>query len=216
VKDALSEQGEGRTNWRRFAIAAVIPGAVAGALVAGVASGALAASFSVSGTQFKLSADQLVGQGFTQYSGVLGTEAGKTDPHANIPAAMSGIKSAKIYNLCQTVKVGTFVLRIEAGKDKNKPVEASDLVIGMSELSGDATFTNIDIGQDAATLTKDGRSGPAHAEAGTKAFGQQADAVTIDGLKQVAYSTSASTFKLSGMSLKLQLTGGQECFADQQ
>ncbi|GIF20732.1 hypothetical protein BJ973_001362 [Actinoplanes tereljensis] len=215
MKDALSAQGEGRTNWRRFAIAAVIPGAVAGALVAGVASGALAASFSVSGTTFKLSADKLVGNGFTQYSGALGTEAGKTDPTKNIPAAMSGIKTAQIYNLCQTVKVGTFVLRIEAGKDAAHPVEASDLVIGMSELSGDATFKNIDIGVDAGTLTRDGRPGSAHGEAGTKAFGQEAESVTIDGLKQVAYSTSASTFKLTGMRLKLYLAGGQECFADQ-
>ncbi|GIM93340.1 DUF6230 family protein [Paractinoplanes toevensis] len=212
MKDALSAQGEGRTNWRRFAIAAVIPGAVAGALVAGVASGALAASFSVSGTQFKLSADKLVGNGFTQYSGALDT----ADPKTKIPAAMSGIKTAEIYNLCQTVKVGTFVLRIEAGKDPAKPVEASDLVIGMSELSGDATFKNIDIGVDAATLTRDGRTGPEHGVAGTKAFGQEAESVTIDGLKQVAYSTSASTFKLTGMRLKLYLAGGQECFADQQ
>jgi len=204
VKDAQSGTGEGRTNWRRFAIAAVIPGAVAGALVAGVASGALAASFSVSGTQFKLSADKLVGTGFTQYSGGLGTASGST-----IPAAMSGIKSAKIYNLCQTVAAGPIVLRIEAGKDSANPVEASDLLIGMSELSGDATFTNIDIGVDASTLTRDGRA--THGAVG--GFGQEAESVTIDNLKQKAYSTSASTFKLSGMSLKLYVGTGTECFS---
>ncbi|MEU4240138.1 DUF6230 family protein [Actinoplanes sp. NPDC026619] len=206
MKDALSGQGEGRTNWRRFAIAAVIPGAVAGALVAGVASGALAASFSVSGTQFKLSASKLEGTGFTQYSGALGKADGSV-----VPAAMSGIKSATITNLCQTVAVGPIVLRIEAGKDAGKPVEASDLLIGMSELGGDATFTNIDIGQDASTLTKDGRPAAQHGAVGS--FGQQADGVTIDNLKQVAYSTSASTFKLTGMSLKLYVGNGQECFS---
>ena len=121
---------------------------------------------------------------------------------------MSGIHEAKITNLCQTVAVGPIILRIEAGKDPLKPVEASDLLIGMSELSGDATFKQIDIGQDASTLDKDGLA--EHGEVG--GFGQQADSVTIDGLRQVAYSTSASTFKLTGMSLKLHVGNGQECF----
>jgi uncharacterized protein DUF6230 len=203
VKDAQSDPAEGRTNWRRFALAAGIPAVVAGGLVFGVATGALAASFSISGTQFKLSADKLEGTGFTQYSGGLKTGSGAT-----VPAAMSGINSAKIYNLCQTVAAGPLVLRIEAGKDADHPVEASDLLIGMSELSGDATFKNIDIGQDASTLSKDGAA--THGAVGS--FGQQADSVTIDGLHQIAYSTSASTFKLSGMSLKLYVGNGKECF----
>lgn len=203
MKDSL-DAAEGRTNWRRFAVAAGVPAVVAGALVFGVASGALAASFSVSGTQFKLSADRLEGQGFTQYSGVLDT----ADPTKKIPAAMSGIKSAKIYNLCQTVAVGPVVLRIEAGKDSDRPVEAQDLLIGMSELSGDATFTDINIGQDASTLNQDGAA--SHGAAG--GFGQGAKSVTITDLHQKAYSTSASTFKLSGMSLKLHIGDGTECF----
>jgi len=202
VKDAQSDPAEGRTNWRRFALAAGIPAVVAGGLVFGVATGALAASFSISGTQFKLSADKLEGTGFTQYSG--GLQRGKEVQLA----AMSGIKSAKIYNLCQTVAAGPVVLRIEAGKDADHPVEADDLLIGMSELSGDATFKNIDIGQDASTLSKDGAA--THGAAG--GFGQQADSVTIDGLHQIAYSTSASTFKLTGMSLKLYIGNGKECF----
>ncbi len=208
----MDEQGDpayGRTNWRRFAIALGVPAVVAGGLVLGVATGALAASFSVSGTQFKLSADRLEGTGFTQYSGRLPTEkVQQSTGEKHVVAAMSGIDQATITNLCQTVAVGPVVLRIEAGKDPANPVEAADLLIGMSELSGDATFKNIDIGQDASTLDKDGRS--AHGEVG--GFGQQADTVRIDGLRQIAYSTSASTFKLSGMSLKLFVGNGKECF----
>ncbi|GIE95019.1 DUF6230 family protein [Paractinoplanes rishiriensis] len=202
MKDALGDPAYGRTNWRRFAIAAGVPAVVAGGLVFGVASGALAASFSVSGKQFKLSADRLEGTGFTQYAGELETVDGK------IPAAKSGIGEATLTNLCQTVAAGPLVLRIEAGKDADNPVEASDLLIGMSELSGDAEFTNIDIGQDASTLSKDGL--PEHGAA--KSFGQQADKVVITNLRQIAYSTSASTFKLKGMSLKLHVGTGKECF----
>jgi len=204
VKDSKPDTEYGRTNWRRFAVAVAAPAVVAGGLVFGVATGALAASFSISGTQFKLSADKLEGTGFTQYSGGLHVQKSNSD----IPAAMSGIHSAKITNLCQTVAVGPIVLRIEAGKDPANPVEASDLLIGMSELGGDATFKNIDIGQDASTLSKDGLKD--HGAVG--GFGQQADSVTINNLKQVAYSTSASTFKLSGMSLKLFVGNGKECF----
>jgi hypothetical protein len=95
-----------------------------------------------------------------------------------------------------------------AWRNAPRPVEADDLLIGMSELSGDATFKNIDIGQDASTLSKDGAA--THGAVGS--FGQQADSVTIDGLHQIAYSTSASTFKLTGMSLKLLVGTGKECF----
>jgi hypothetical protein len=209
VKDSQGDPAEGRTNWRRFAIAMGIPTVAAGVLVAGVASGAVAASFSISGSQFKLSADRLEGDGFTQYSKQIpSTTVQKSTGGKYAVAAMSGIKSADIYNLCQTVAVGPIVLRIEAGKNPDNPVHGDNLLIGMSELSGDATFTNINIGQDASTLSGDGLD--EHGDAG--GFGQQADHVTINGLHQVAYSTTASTFKLSGMSLKLFVGNGQECF----
>ncbi|WP_250002544.1 DUF6230 family protein [Actinoplanes sp. M2I2] len=210
MKDAQGDPAYGRTNWRRFAVAVGVPAVVAGGLVVALANGALAASFSVSGTQFKLSADRLVGEGFTQYSKQLPTE--KVQPTTGqkyVVAAMSGIESADIYKLCQSVAAGPVVLRIEAGSAPDKPAEAENLLIGMSELSGDATFQNIDIGQDASTLDQDGQK--EHGEVG--GFGQQASGVTIVGLKQKAYMTSASTFKLTGMSLKLYLGDtSKECF----
>ncbi|HET6479485.1 MAG TPA: DUF6230 family protein, partial [Actinoplanes sp.] len=191
-------------------VAVGVPAVVAGGLVVALANGALAASFSVSGTQFKLSADKLVGEGFTQYSKQLPTETVQsTTGQKYVVAAMSGIKTADIHKLCQSVAAGPVVLRIEAGTDPNKPAEAEDLLIGMSELSGDATFGNIDIGQDASRLDADG--GKEHGEIG--GFGQQATSVTIVGLKQKAYMTSASTFKLTGMSLKIYLgDSSKECF----
>jgi hypothetical protein len=183
---------------------------VAGGLVFGVARGAHAARFSVSGSQqFKLSADRLEGQGFTQYSSQLPTVVTQTSTGQKyVVAAMSGISSAKITNLCQTVAAGPVVLRIEAGKDPNNPVEATNLLIGMSDLSGDAEFSNINIGQDASTLDQAGSE--AHGAPG--GFGQGAESVTITDLHQTAYSTSASTFKLKGMSLKLYVGTGKECF----
>lgn len=197
---------QGRTRWRRFA-ALMIPSAIAaGAIVVGMANGAIAASFSVSGQQFKVSASNLNGTGFKQYGGADVTAGGKV-----IPVAVSEIADAELTNLCQTVDVKNplglkIVLRIEAGKGPNKAdhVTAKGLQIGMTELSGDATFTNIDIGRDGGQLSTGKADGT---------FGQAAEGVNIDGLQQTAYSTHAGTFALKGLSMKV-LIGDQakECF----
>jgi hypothetical protein len=214
VKDAQGDPSYGRTNWRRFAVAVGVPTVVAGGLVIALANGALAANISVAGSQFKLSADLLKGDGFTQYSGKLQTEKVQAQTGDKyVVAAMSGIRSANLTNLCQSVAAGPVVLRIEAGGPNHEPAHADNLVIGMSELSGNATFTNINIGQDASTLDADGRAKPDHGDVGS--FGQQAETVVITGLHQKAYSTTASTFTLSGMSLKLYVGDpSKECFSN--
>jgi hypothetical protein len=213
VKDAQGDPAYGRTNWRRFAVAAGVPAVVGIGLVVALAQGALAASFSVSGTQFKLSADKLEGTGFTQYSGTQTSIVNQDQTKGKyVVEAMSGIKSADIYNLCQSVSASGVVLRIEAGKGTKKEdaAHADDLLIGMSELSGDATFDHITIGQDASTLDASGAA--AHGDAG--GFGQQANGVTILNLRQKAWSTTASTFKLTGMSLHIYLgDSSKECYA---
>ncbi|MDI6105859.1 DUF6230 family protein [Actinoplanes sp. NEAU-A12] len=207
MEDEQSAPAYGRTNWRRFAVAVGLPTVVAGGLVLALAEGALAANFTVSGKQFKLSADKLVGKGFTQYSGQLASN----DPSADkgrITAAMSGIREADLWNLCQSVAVGPVTLRIEAGGDEKRPVHAENLLIGMSELGGDATFEDIQIGLDGSTLNRD----EAESHGAALSFGQQSRTVTIQNLRQQAYYTSASTFVLNGMSLKLHLSGEHECY----
>lgn len=206
MKDSQDEAMEGRTNWKRFAVAVGVPTVVAGGLVVALAQGALAASFTVSGQEFHLTASHLHGDGFVQYSGADVTKSGAK------AVAVSGIQSATINDLCQSVvgdtPLGTFTLRIEAGKTAdNKEVSATDLLIGMSDLSGDATFHSINIGQDASTLTQAGTA--AHGAVG--GFGQGATSVDIDDLKQTATSTSAGTFTLQGMHLQL-LGGNHDCF----
>jgi Family of unknown function (DUF6230) len=210
VKDAQGDQAYGRTNWRRFGLAVAVPTAAVAALVVGMSSGAFGATFTVSGQSFKISADRLEGTGFAQYGDQVKTKDGTP-----IPVAMSGIASADLYNLCQSVKTPglPITLTIRAGRGEGKPAKASNLLIGMSELSGDAEFTDINIGQDASTLGLGGKE--AHSEkAGL--FGQEAAKVTIKDLKQTAYSTSAGTFTLTGLNLKVNLPGSDgkpvECF----
>src|SRR5258705_13033367 len=126
VSVAQGSAVKGRTRWKRFATVIVPASFIAGAIVFGQATGAIAASFNVSGSQFKVSADKLVGTGFVQYGGMVsekgGNPANPADPKNHL-VAVSGIASAKLYNLCQSVKVPGLPasLVIHAGKDPNNP-----------------------------------------------------------------------------------------------
>ncbi|MGW4497098.1 DUF6230 family protein [Micromonospora sp. NPDC004336] len=203
MQDRLDNPG--RTRWRRFAAMLVPATAVAGGIVFGMANGAIAASFAVSGQTFKVSASELRGTGFVQYGGIAEEADGRKHP-----VAVSGIRNAKLYDLCQSVRVpgAPVVLTINAGGG-GKPATAAGLMIDMDSLQGDATFKDINIGQDAATLT----GGPAGAKGDAKAFGQQADTVVIKDLRQVARSTHAGTFNLTGLTMKVNVgADAKECF----
>ncbi len=203
MKDAQGSLVQGRTRWRRFA-AVMVPSAVAvGAIVFGMANGAIAASFAVSGSSFKVSASSLDGTGFVQYGGLAQEKSG-----AIHPVAVAGIPSATITNLCQSVVVpGTpFSVILRAGGN-GTPATATNLMFDLTSLKADASFTNINIGQDASTLSAAGPD--AHGQAG--GFGQQASHITLTNVQQVAWSASAGTFNLSGLDLQVSLTGAQ-CF----
>src|SRR5207248_8232712 len=111
VNDAHGSPALGRTRWRRFAAVLVPALALAGVIVFGMANGAIAASFAVSGSTFKVSADELVGTGFVQYGGLAVDKAGRQHP-----VAVSGIGKATLTNLCQSVVApGGISLVIRAG-----------------------------------------------------------------------------------------------------
>jgi hypothetical protein len=160
--------------------------------------GALATSFAVSGNNFVVTAKELDGTGFAQFGSVDKLINGKV-----VPVAISGIPSAKIYDMCQLVTtsvplLGTVYLKLTAGTGST-PVTATDLTLDVNNLSADATFTNIEIGNDASTLTE---GGPGVAgQAGF--FGQQATAVVLKNIYQTAYATTAGTFELPGLSMSI-------------
>ncbi|MEW2249231.1 MULTISPECIES: DUF6230 family protein [unclassified Streptomyces] len=206
MKDQQGGQVVGRIRWRRFAVLAVPGCAATAALGVALAQGAIAASFAVSGQQFKVSADSLTGQGFAQY--------GNIDTNARndlLPVATVGIRTAKINNLCQSVVtklpvLGNISLTLTAGAGAT-PVEAENLFLDATQLEGDATFHTLEIGRDASTLDK----GPEGAQGMQDAFSQQADDLEIKNLRQVAWAANAGTFKLSGLKMKIA-KGKKECF----
>ena len=186
----------GKVRWRRFAILMVPAAAVAAVLVGLTATGSIAASISVSGSAFEVTSTQLRGTGFEQF-GSIATQANGSQH----PVAVSVIRNATLQSLCQSVAVGPFTLVLRAGTGST-PVSADNLVVDADQLSGNATFTNIAIGQDAGTLTE--VPGTAGAAGG---FGEQADTIVIDNLRQHTWLTAAGTFTLPGLSLSFSRAG---------
>ncbi len=206
MKDAQGRQVTGRVRWRKFAVLAVPGFAATAALAIALADGALAASFAVSGQEFKVSAGSLDGDGFAQYGSIDSNVRGQL-----LPVAVTAVKKAEIKDLCQSVVthlpvIGDISLNLHAGRGKD-PVKASDLFLDATQLSGNAEFKNIEIGRDASTVDK----GPKGAQGLQDLFAQQADHVKINDMRQVAWATNAGTFTLSGLSMSIA-KGKQECF----
>ncbi|MFC7344550.1 DUF6230 family protein [Saccharopolyspora griseoalba] len=189
----------GRIRWVRFALA--LGGGVAGlgVMLGGVASGTVAASFSVSGTAYKATASRMVADGVVQY--------GAQDDAAGTPrpVVVNGFKQATMDDFCQSILVplpmGEATIKITAPGG----MSAENLVLGLDWAAGDLTMTNADLGVDAGELTK----GPSIGEPGT--FGVQADRVEFDNLRQVAWTTTASTLRLNEVRIEA-LAGRKECF----
>ncbi|MFC9129639.1 DUF6230 family protein [Streptomyces sp. NPDC057099] len=214
----MESQVRGGTRWKRFAVVMVPSVAAAACVGVGLAQGALAASFSVSGQQFKVSANHLHGEGFAQYGGI---DTVYTSPEGKdkkpVPVAISSFDNATISKMCQSVAtpiplIGkTVYLRLEAGNDAKKPVTAENLYIDVAQLDADAEFKNIDIG----VAVKDKTRGPAVKKGENVlpgGFAQQAETADLTGVEQTAWATTAGTFKLSGLSMKLGMDKGMECF----
>jgi hypothetical protein len=198
-------ESRGRTRWGRFA--GVFAAALAGAalLVTGLAQGALAASFAVSGGTFQVSADELVGEGFVQYGDV---DRGSGQAHV---VAIGGFRKASLDNFCQSVflpkvpLVGDTTLVLTSGGPGG--MTATDIILGIASLTGDLTLTDTQIGVDAAQLSK----GPDAAKGKPGMFGLQATTATIGSLRQTAWSTSAQTLRLKNLAISLR-SGKNECF----
>ncbi|MBB0246983.1 cholesterol esterase [Streptomyces alkaliphilus] len=204
----MGSRTRGGTRWKRFGVVMVPAVAASAAIGVAMSQGALAASFAVSGQSFKVTTERLVNtDGFVQY----GTLNKKADGDY-VPVAVSAFNSATITKLCQSVVVptpiGDVTVKLGAGADPKKPVKAKNLFIDLAELDANATFTNIDIGVSASHTTK----GPKPTGEYTPgSFAQQAEAATLTNVKQTAWATTAGTFELNGLNIKLH-RGKNECY----
>lgn len=174
-----------------------------GLMFAGLSRGAVAASFTVSGTSYKASADKLTAEGVVQF-GSVDRSADKTHP-----VLVNGFRHAKLSDFCQSIVVpdlpglGAATVRIEAPGG----MEAKNLVLGIEEVEGDLTLNNVQIGRDAGTFDV----GPPGLKGPAGGFGIQASGMTLDNLRQKAWSTTASTLHLNDVSITAT-AGRNPCF----
>ncbi|AWT47844.1 cholesterol esterase [Streptomyces actuosus] len=193
----------GRVRLRRAAVLAVPATLVAAGLAVLTAQGALGVQFAISGMPFTVTATDLEGTGFEQFGALDNMAEGSPnagDTGGQVLVVTSAIKNATLTKLCQSVDLGGTNLLITAGGGKDK-VTATDLTTDSTELSGNADFGNIEIGNDASTLTKAGVKGP------IGVFSQQADTVHIGDLRQTNYATTAAVFRLPGLKLRFSDKG---------
>jgi hypothetical protein len=195
----------GRVRGRRAAVMAVPAAVVAAGLAVLTAEGALGVQFAISGMPFTVTATELNGTGFAQFGGL--DEMAEGSPNAGetggqVLVVTSVIKDATLTKLCQSVDLGGTNLVIRAGEGAKK-VRASDLTTDSTQLSGDAAFKNIEIGNDASTLNKAGPLG----RGPIGVFSQQSDTVRIANLRQTNYATTAGVFKLPGLKLGFSGSG---------
>lgn len=193
----------GRVRLRRAAVMAVPATAVAAGLMILTAQGALGVQFAISGMPFTVTATELNGTGFEQFGNLDNMAEGSPnagDTGGQVLVVTSAIKNATLTKLCQSVDLGGTNLVITAGGGTDK-VQATNLTTDSTELSGDASFNNIEIGNDASTLDKAGVQG------NKGVFSQQADTVHIGNLRQTNYATTAAVFKLPGLKLRFSDSG---------
>ncbi|GAA1266456.1 DUF6230 family protein [Kitasatospora nipponensis] len=221
-------QTYGKTSWKRFALVMVPAVAATAGIGMSIAQSALAASFSVSGQSFKVTTPHLTGTNFAQF-GSVDVETNGT-PHV---IAVSAFDHATIHNLCQSVVtdipgLGKWTLVLNAGtaaEASGDPaadagqVQATNLLIDLNQLNADATFTNINIGQDAATLKGSATANWKNIKGdgkptGATGFAQAADKAELKNVQQTAYATSAGTFVLPGLNLNIKQGSGAgvECY----
>lgn len=196
---------EGKVRLRRSGIMAVPALAAAGGLVVLTAQGVIAAQFAISGIPFTVTASNLHGDGFEQWGFLDQTADGSpnlSDSNGQEVVMVSAIRSATLHDLCQSINLGGVYLVLTAGSGST-PVTATNLVVDSDQLSGsNATFTNINVGQDASTMNEvPNVAGP------LGDFGQQADAVDIANVRQDNWATTAAQFSLPGLSMSFKSTG---------
>lgn len=200
-----STAATGRTRWKVFSGVLVCGLVGTGVMFTGLSQGALAASFSVSGTSYKASADQLRADGVVQYGSV---DHSSGSAH---PVMVNGFGKAELDNFCQSILlddlpgIGEVTLRIAAPGEAG--MSADNLVLGIEEVTGDLTMQDVEIGRDAATFDE----GPSGAQGEPGNFGIQAGSVHIADLQQEAWSTTASTLRLNQVRISAE-PGRNECF----
>ncbi|MEV6025686.1 DUF6230 family protein [Streptomyces sp. NPDC052036] len=202
----------GRTCWKRFATVLLPAVAAAAALGIGMAQGALAASFFISGQEFELAADQLRGRGVSIYPLVDVTRKGTL-----VPVVVLGFNHADITNLCVSVVLpipvlGPYTLLLTSS-DRQKAEAANLFIDAISVKASQANAGDIDIGVAAGAIRK-GPINPGDRKSrffDPDVFASQANTVVLTHVRAISVAASAGTLNVPGFELQIE-PGSHRCF----
>ncbi|MGH3520539.1 MAG: DUF6230 family protein [Haloechinothrix sp.] len=201
---ARGSERRGHTRWRRF-IAAMSIGAVAtGFLVFGLTQGALAASFAVSGSSFKVNAEKLSGNGFVLYGGEIKSSNGAK------AVATLGVRKASLNDFCTGFVLRNLPMLGAVSIKLTNPgtLTGNNLVLDVSDLdAGNLTLRDAQIGRDAGQLA----GGPADALGPAGSTGVQASGLKASGLTGDTWALTAGTVTMNGAQLSARPGTNNTC-----
>ncbi|WP_145962044.1 DUF6230 family protein [Renibacterium salmoninarum] len=195
----------GRTRWRKAVLLFAPSLVVVGVLGVGMAQGAIAASFGVSGNSLKFTTGDVEA---SNVSAFLGTATSTTS--SDKPVMLAGIQTALVHGICASSVLdvpvfGTISLKFIANPDQ--PITATNLTADAdSLLTGDGVINGMQAGIDASTLSATpGFKGPAGV------FGFQSSSLNATGLKGTAWQAAGGSMKISDMQVQMN-QGKVECY----
>lgn len=200
----VERRSAGHTRWRRFSAVMVLGALGTGGLMFGMSQGALAASFAVSGTTFKINADKLDGKGLVLYGGEVKSAAGGK------AVATMGVRTAAIDNFCTAFVVRKLPILGEVSVKLTSPggVDGDNLLLDVGELnSGTLKLTGARMGVDASKL----EGGPTDAGGVAGSTGVDASGVSATGLKGDTWALTAGTISARGVNLSARQGTGNTC-----
>ncbi|MEU6370032.1 DUF6230 family protein [Streptomyces sp. NPDC046931] len=202
----------GRTCWKRFTGVLIAGVTTSAALGIGMAQGALAASFLISGERFQVAAHTLRARGVSIYPMIDVAKKGTL-----VPVVVLGFRKAYITGLCLSVELpvpvlGPYTLVLTGGERRR--VEASNLFIDATSVSAaQANTTDIDIGVAAGAIRK-GPINPGDRKSrffDPNVFAQQAQSVFLADVRVTSVAVTAGTLNIPGLNLRLK-PGRHRCF----
>ncbi|MDV6012364.1 DUF6230 family protein [Haloechinothrix sp. LS1_15] len=194
----------GHTRWRRFVAVLGVGGVAAGLLVTAMAQGAVAASFAVAGTTFKIDADRLEGNGLVLY----GNEVNSSD--GTKAAATMGLRSTQIDNFCTGFVVNNLPVldAVSVKLDIPGGVDGDNLIIDVSDLRAESlTLNDAHLGIDASQV----ESGPGEATGQPGSAALDASGLSATNLDGDSWAINAGTLTAHGLSVSARQGTGNTC-----
>ncbi|ROP35043.1 hypothetical protein EDD40_0256 [Saccharothrix texasensis] len=132
-------RSRGRTSWKRFVAVLVPAGLVSGAVLTGVAQGAIGVSLATAG-QITLTVDRVESEGFEIMPSV---------STSGTAALVVRLPSAEVSGLCQTSTVDLPVIGAMTTELRARQVHVTDLVLEVHDLGGALSLDELLVGRGA-------------------------------------------------------------------